>query len=205
MHLPDALPDVRSALTGVSVSYVHDPDKRWYVMRASYGRELKAQDTMLQDGTYAYVAMHYVFKRQAGKNVRRLQPLVPNLLFVYATPQQADSYAKDNSRLPYVSYYYDHFSTLEHDHTRNRPLTIPESDMFSFVLATSTRSEHLLVVAPEQCHFKGGDLVRVIAGAFAGVTGRVARVAGQQRVVIQLTGLGLISTAYIPTAFIQKV
>ena len=184
-HLPDALPDVLPENTpgetrmGLDFGFSVDP--------------------------LAYVAMHYVVKRLAGKNVRRLQPLVPNLLFVYATPQKADSYAKDNPRLPYVSYYYDHFSTLEHDHTRNSPLTIPESDMFSFVLATSTRSEHLLVVAPEQCHFKGGDLVRVTAGAFAGVTGRVARVAGQQRVVIQLTGLGLISTAYIPTAFIQKV
>lgn len=172
-------------------------------MRASYGRELKAQDLIVQDGTYAYVAMHYVIKRERGKTVRRLQPLVPNLLFVYTTAQQADTYAKNNPRLPFLSYYYDHFAVTQSGN--NAPLTIPDADMMSFILATSTRSEHLLVVSQAQCHFKSGDQVRVTDGAFAGVTGRVARVAGQQRVVIQLTGLGLISTAYIPTAFIQRV
>jgi transcription antitermination factor NusG len=45
----------------------------------------------------------------------------------------------------------------------------------------------------------------VIEGAFAGVEGRVARVMGQQRVVVSLTKIGLVSTAYIPTAFLQKV
>jgi hypothetical protein len=45
----------------------------------------------------------------------------------------------------------------------------------------------------------------VIEGLFKGVEGRVARVAGQQRVVISLSGIGLISTAYIPTAFLRCV
>jgi transcription antitermination factor NusG len=43
----------------------------------------------------------------------------------------------------------------------------------------------------------------VIDGPFKGVEGRVARVAGQQRVVISLTDVGLVSTAYIPTAFLR--
>ena len=54
-----------------------------------------------------------------------------------------------------------------------------------------------------QCNFKSGDSVRIIEGEFKGVEGRVARIAGQQRVVITLTQIGLISTAYIPTAFIK--
>jgi len=46
--------------------------------------------------------------------------------------------------------------------------------------------------------------VKVIDGVFQGVEGRVARVAGQQRVIVNLSQVGLISTAYIPTAFIEK-
>jgi hypothetical protein len=38
-----------------------------------------------------------------------------------------------------------------------------------------------------------------------GVQGKVARVSGQQRVIITLSQFGLISTAYIPSAFIEKV
>ena len=37
------------------------------------------------------------------------------------------------------------------------------------------------------------------------VEGKVARVAGQQRVVIELPGVCLVATAYIPTAFIKPI
>ena len=45
----------------------------------------------------------------------------------------------------------------------------------------------------------------VTDGLFKGVEGKVARVAGQQRVIVSLSKIGLISTAYIPTAFIEKI
>ena len=47
--------------------------------------------------------------------------------------------------------------------------------------------------------------MRVVAGDFKGVEGRVARVASEQRVVVEIEGLCLIATAYIPTAFIRPV
>ena len=77
--------------------------------------------------------------------------------------------------------------------------------MENFILATCTMNKHILFVQPSQCHFKGGEQVKVIDGPFAGVEGRVARVAGQQRVVISLSNIGIISTAYIPTAFIRPI
>jgi transcription antitermination factor NusG len=77
--------------------------------------------------------------------------------------------------------------------------------MENFVLATCNMNKHLLFVQPSQCHFKGGEQVRIIDGPFTGVEGRVARVAGQQRVVISLSSIGLISTAYIPTAFLRPI
>jgi transcription antitermination factor NusG len=91
------------------------------------------------------------------------------------------------------------------DHQKNPPLTISDEEMNRFIHATCNMNKHLLFVQPSQCHFRGGELVRVIDGPFAGVEGRVARVAGQQRVVISLSGIGLISTAYIPTAFIRRI
>jgi transcription antitermination factor NusG len=55
------------------------------------------------------------------------------------------------------------------------------------------------------CRFQGGDRVRVIGGQFVGVEGRVARVAGEQRVVVELQGVCLFATAYVPSAFLQKI
>ena len=65
--------------------------------------------------------------------------------------------------------------------------------------------DYLLFVEPAQCHYKSGDCVVVVDGLFRGVEGRVARVAGQQRVIVTLSKIGLISTAYIPTAFLKKM
>ena len=48
-------------------------------------------------------------------------------------------------------------------------------------------------------------MVRVIDGDFKGVVGKVARVCGQQRVVVEIKGVCLVSTAYIPSAFIEKI
>ena len=77
--------------------------------------------------------------------------------------------------------------------------------MINFIKATSTDSDHVRIVTAEQCHYKSGDAVRVIAGEFQGVIGKVARIAGQQRIVVEISGLCLVATAYIPSAFVDKL
>ena len=200
---PDAFPEAKSSKTGVSVRYVPELNKRWYVFRVSYGREDKASDYLVEDGTYTYIAKKIVEKYVGGKRRRYLQTLIPNLLFAYTTDEKAKEYVSNTPAIAYLSYYYNHFKQDEGE--KNPPLTVPDEEMSRFIQATCNMNKHLLFVQPSQCHFKGGEKVRVIDGLFAGVEGRVARVAGQQRVVISLSSIGLISTAYIPTAFIQKI
>ena len=91
------------------------------------------------------------------------------------------------------------------DDLKNPPLTVSCKEMENFIIATCNKSEHLKFVEESQCHFKGGEIVKVIDGLFKGVEGRVARVSGQQRVVVTLSQVGLVATAYIPTAFIQII
>ena len=200
---PDAFPEAKSSKTGVSVRYVPAPDKRWYVFRVSYGREDKASDYLVEDGTYTYIAKKMVEKYVEGKRKRYLQTLIPNLLFAYTTAKKAEEYVNNTPAISYLSYYYNHFKV--DDNEKNPPLTVSEKEMNRFIHATCNMNKHLLFVQPSQCHYKGGESVRVIDGLFTGVEGRVARVAGQQRVVISLSGIGLISTAYIPTAFLRRI
>ena len=200
---PDAFPEAKSSKTGVSVRYAPAPDKLWYVFRVSYGRVDKASDFLVDDGTYTYIAKKMVEKYVGGKRKRYLQTLIPNLLFAYTTEAKAEEYVNNTPAISYLSYYYNHFK--QDDDQKNPPLTVSDKEMGRFVLATSNRNKHLLFVQPSQCHFKGGEEVRVIDGPFAGVEGSVARVAGQQRVIVSLSGIGLISTAYIPTAFLRPI
>ena len=200
---PDTIPEAKSSKTGVSVSYIPASGMRWYVFRASYGREDKAFDYIVEDGTFAYIAKRYVNKMINGKEKKVLETLIPNLLFVYTTEDKANEYVKRTPALSYLTYYYNHFELDES--SKNPPLTVPCREMENFIMATCNKSEHLRFVNESQCHFKGGELVRITDGAFKGVEGRVARVSGQQRVVLSLSQVGLVSTAYIPTAFIQVI
>ena len=199
---PDAIPEAKSSKTGVSVEYAPDPDKQWYVLRASYGREDKAADYMIDDGTYAYVAKRYAWKYVKGHRKRVEETLIPNLLFAYTTKEKAETYVKQTPELTFLTYYYNHF--VQNEQEKNPPLIVPEHEMKNFIRATMSMNEHIMFVKPQQVHYKGGEQVKVIDGVFQGVEGRVARVAGQQRVIVTLSKVGLISTAYIPTAFIEK-
>jgi len=200
---PETIPEAKSSQTGVSVRYVPAPDKSWYVFRASYGREDKASDYIVEDGTYVYIAKRYARKSVNGKQKKVLETLIPNLLFVYTTEDKAKEYVKNTPALSYLTFYYNHFE-LDDDH-KNPPLTVSCKEMENFIIATCNKSEHLKFVDEEQCHFKGGEIVKVNDGLFKGVEGRVARVSGQQRVIITLSQVGLVSTAYIPTAFLTII
>ena len=194
------IPKATSSQTGVSVEYVPNPNHEWFVVRASYGREQKASDYMVDHGTLTFLPRHIVNRMVNGKRVRVEEPLVPNILFAYTSREKADEYVKDTPQLSFLTYYYDHFRLEE---GKNPPLVVPNIEMRNFVLATTANSAHVRVVQPDQCHFKSGDIVKVIDGPFVGVRGRVARVAGQQRVVVTVKGLCSVATAYVPSAFLQ--
>ena len=200
---PDTIPEARSSQAGVSVKYVPTPGLSWYVFRASYGREDKASDYIVEDGTFVYIAKRYARKTVNGKQKKVLETLIPNLLFVYTSEEKAEEYVKNTPALSYLTYYYNHFEL--DDDQKNPPLTVSCKEMENFIIATCNKSEHLKFVDEEQCHFRGGEIVKVIDGLFKGVEGRVARVSGQQRVIVTLSQVGLVSTAYVPTAFLTVI
>ena len=149
--------------------------------------------------------MHYVIKKEIGKKKRILQPLLPNLLFVYTTRETVNSIIKKKGdETSILKFYLDKTKPLE-ENGKHPPLTIPFTAMINFIKATSTNNEHVRIVSSEQCHYKSGDIVKVIDGEFEGVTGKVARIAGQQRVVVEISALCLVATAYIPKGFLETV
>ena len=120
---PEIFPEAASSKSGVTVAYTPDPEKLWFVFRASYGREDRAFDYLVDDGTYSYIAKRYVEKYVHGKRKRVLETLIPNLLFVYTTKEKADAYVKATPELSFLTYYYNHFQ-LDSEQ-KNPPLVIP--------------------------------------------------------------------------------
>lgn len=179
-----------------------DCERQWFVLRATYNRQKQAYDYIVNKGVEAYLPLHYVQKNVNGKRKRLLEPYLPQLLFVYASDGEVRELVEDTPELSFLTYYYNHFKKTAEG--KNPPLVVPYRSMMNFIRVTSVENEHIKVVSPEQCHYKSGDIVRVIEGDFAGVEGRVARVSGQQRVVVEIEGVCLITTAYIPSAFLAK-
>lgn len=203
-------PEVRSdaaenSQTGVSSDYAQEEKEQWFVLRATYGRTNQALDALRAKNVETYLPMHYVIKEIDGKRKLIHEPLLPNIIFARMTRQKTHDFVKEPaSTAKWLKYYTDKTKPVEWSTGKNPPVTIPDNEMLNFIRLTSVNSEHIMVLPPERCHFKSGDLVRIIEGAFTGIIGRVARAAGQQRVVVEIEGLCNIATAYIPNDFMQK-
>ena len=200
-----AFPEAKSSKTGVSVRYAPCAEREWYVLRIKYGQVQTVADAIIEDGTYVYLAKVWkdIRNKETGKKQRKLFPFM-NILFAYVTKQEAEKYVKDSTISKYATYYYNHFETDESGY--NPPLTVSGRDMAPFVKATALLDEHVMEVDIKTCRFVSDELVRVTDGPFEGITGRVARIARQNRVVIYIKGLqsGL-TTAYIPPYYLEKV
>lgn len=204
-------PEVRSdaaenSQTGVSSDYAQEEKEQWFVLRATYGRTNQALDALRAKNVETYLPMHYVVKEIDGKRKLIHEPLLPNIIFARMTRQKTHDFVKEPaSTAKWLKYYTDKTKPVEWSTGKNPPVTIPDNEMINFIRLTSVNSEHIMVLPPERCHFKSGDLVRIIEGAFTGIIGRVARAAGQQRVVVEIEGLCNIATAYIPNDFMQII
>ena len=200
-----ALPEAINSKTGVSVKYAPAEDKTWYVLRIKYGQAQVVADALIEDGTYVYLAKVWkdIRNKETGKKQRKLFPFM-NLLFAYMTVQEAEKYVKHSPVSQYTTYYYNHFITDANGY--NPPLTVSTRELAPFIKATALLDEHVMEVDLTTCHFVSDDWVRVTAGPFEGIEGRVARVARQKRVVIHIKGLqsGL-TTAYIPPYYLEKI
>ena len=72
--------------------------------------------------------------------------------------------------------------------------------MDNFIRLTSITNPHIIPVTTEIIQYKLGDMVIVTEGDFKDIHGRVARIAGQQRVIVEIFEGCLVASAYIPTS-----
>ena len=202
-RLTSCTPSISKNKGGVSVENVLDASKQWFVLRVSYGRIIKAKAFVETKGFECYVPMRYKEVRKQGKKRIITKPLLPSFLFVHATAEQVDSLLQDKSIKPIenialLSYYYDHTSHCEKSPTKNPPLVISDSVMDNFIRLTSIHNPHIIPVTSDNIKYKLGDEVVITEGEFKDIRGRVARIAGQQRVLVELFDGCLVATAYVP-------
>lgn len=215
----NALPEAQSTIsaessqTGVSTKNALLPTKpkvqreadipHWYALRTTYGREKKAYDYMTAKGIMAFYPTTNVVKLIKGKRKVVTESRLPNIFFAYGTEEQLKEYVYDNVNLPFLRFYYRHIH--EGNTIKKTPLIVPDNQMESLKIICAADADNTFVSLVKVPKFEKGQLVKVIDGAFKGVTGRVARWQGQQRVAVIVDDLVTVCTAYVPSAFIEKM
>ena len=202
-RLTSCTPSISKNKGWVSVENVPTPNKQWFVLRVSYGRILKAKTLVEAKGMVYYIPLRYKEVRKQGKKRIITKPLLPSLIFVHASAEQVETLLHNikivaNESRALLSYYFDHTIHLQDNPNRNPPLTIQDEVMNNFICLTSIKNPHIIPVTSNNIQFKLGDNVVVMEGEFKGVHGRVARIAGQQRVIVELFDECLVATAYVP-------
>lgn len=213
--LPEAQSTIsaESSQTGVSTKNAHIASKpkvqregdipHWYALRTTYGREKKAYDYMTARGITAFYPTTNVVKLIKGKRKNVTESRLPNIFFAYGTEEQLQEYVYDNVNLPFLRFYYRHYH--EGSKIKKTPLIVPDNQMESLKIICAADADNTFVSLVKVPKFEKGQLVKVIDGVFKGVIGRVARWQGQQRVGVVVDDLVTMATAYIPSAFLEKI
>ena len=184
--------------------------KQWFVLRVSYGRLLKAKEIIKAYNIECYTPIRYKQITKHGKKYIIKEPLIPSFIFVHSSLEEVNDMLLDknvNSSVsrPLLSFYFDHTSYRQDNPNRNPPLIIRDESMNNFIRLTTIKNPHIIPVTSENIQYKLGDHVIVTEGDFEGIQGRVARIAGQQRVIVELFCGCLVATAYIPKEAMRKI
>ena len=218
---PDALPEVqepvlaensqtgvstRNALSDRTLKTIKRKPKEvphWYALRVTYGREKKAYDYLVGKHVEAYYPTIKTVKEVDGKRKTVEESRLPNIFFARGTEEEIKSFVYDNVNLPHLRFYYRH--THEGARLIKEPLIVPDYQIEALKIICASEAEDILFIQSDDTKFKTGQSVRIIDGGFKGITGKVARYHGQQRVAIIIEGLLTACTAYIPSAFMEII
>lgn len=208
--LTSCTPSILNNKGGVSVENAPSENQQWFVLRVSYGRIIKAKAVVEAKGFECYVPMRYKEVKKYDKKRIITEPLLPSFLFVHVTAEQVETLIHDNKvvaneRKALLSYYFDHTIHRQDNSHCNPPLTIQNEAMNNFIRLTSIKNPHIIPITSDNIQFKLGDNVIVTEGEFKGVHGRVARIAGQQRVVVEVFESYQVASAYIPKGAIKII
>ena len=198
-----AIPEANGSQTGVSVENAQSETKQWYVLRVSYGRAEKANELLTAKGIETHLPLHTIYKEVNGKRKKQRTPLLPNFLFAKTTLSVLEQFLKSSPDLNFITFYYDHFNKKPDG--KNPPLFVPKESMDNFIKLTSIDDEHIFLIDEVNGTYKQGDYVRIIDGPFKGIEGRVTKITGQKRVIVELPWLCSVATAYIPKVFLLQV
>ena len=175
-------------------------EKQWFVLRVTYQRELSARSQFEACSIESFLPMQRVRKRTPQGRFRYVEePVVHNFIFVHTQKNLVD-WLK-HGPMPWLRYM------MVKEGESSHIMTVPDVQMRSFIAIAGNEQEQAAYVNPDELRMVKGDKVRVIAGPFTGVEGIFVRLKGRRgrSVVVNLEGLVAVTTAEIPSNYVEKI
>ena len=199
LNTPSGRPETTSA--GVLSQCPQFPEatqQSWFVLRATYARELKVQDQLREHGIRTFIPMTWHKSDPAtGEQQKTLVPAITGLVFAQATREALDSYIRSFGDARPVNYYWDR--------TANRPLTVPDKAMEDFIAIASTMDPDLIYLTEISDKLREGQKVIVKEGPFKGVVGKVVRIRKSRRIMVEIPGMLAVASTYVGVGNVEII
>lgn len=141
--------------------------------------------------------MRYKKVEKDGKRKTVLVPAVSNLCFAYTTRDAIDRLRSGLLETLPFHYIWDKATSL--------PIVVPDKAMDDFIRVSSSLEDDLVYLSEVSPLLRAGQKVRVIAGPFAGIEGKVVRIRKSKRVMVELPGMLAVATTYIRGEWLERV
>jgi transcription antitermination factor NusG len=179
-----------------------DSQLLWYVLYAANGKAVKIKPYMDAAAIEYFFPVYY--KERKIKDSERYErvslPLLSNLIFVKSSKEILNPVLKEvKLRLNISSdLYYRDFGD-------KRVIVIPENQMRNFIIVAGNDKEQVIYLSNKEVNLQKGIKVRITGGVFAGVEGTFMRIKGDKRLVVSISNLFSVATAYIPSCYVQPI
>lgn len=167
----------------------------WYALRVTYGRELKVQ-AALGDRFKTYVPKCYKTVERFGRRSYELAAQVPNLIFIYSTLEELKSIKQNDKAGEYLRFMLNH---------EGKYIFVKDKEMEDFMRVAALPEEKLIPIDISEENRLKGQKVRIIEGDLVGVEGRIMRLQGNKKVVVNVGDLIAVAITYIPASWVIKI
>ena len=173
-------------------------DRKWFAMRATYGRNLMAQRTLDLDKIESFVPMRKRTIKVGCRVKTDLIPVVRDLIFVLG---ERETVQEAKSRIPYLHYI------VRPVEGKNLPVEVPEEQMQQFIAVCKEMDEDAELFAGEEAHFEVGERVEVVNGSFKGHQGLLVKIEGKRskRFVVAIDGIIAVAVSGITAKDIKHI
>ena len=180
-----------------------DKDLKWFVIRTNSGQEQKGMDYLSGKGIKTFSPTITQIKEIDGVPTPVTVYRLPLLFFAQGTEQTLKPFVERNPDAPYLHFFCRY--TKESGKCRRQIITIPDVQMDSFLKICASKDPKIRICNEVIHKFAKGEYVRVTAGRFEGVQGRMVNIYGKRRVGVVIDNILTVMTSFIPNGCWEKV